>query len=1160
MRHSQAALLGTDQRRLLTEERSSSFASSISVDPASGVVFYNVFDTELVQTCIRRVDPSTLEQSEFILKGDGNSLHVTASEVFDFFFGIRLANRADAQPEWTSITFPFAEVVTSVAVDPQTQDIIFSYPTSARALGVGRYNRGTQEILQTVFSGLDGESGGINLVQGTDIAYVVADGDVVEIDILTGSERSRFALGAGVGAWAIEVGKPVEDPADSEVFGSPLILEGPAMSGAFGTEVFALPNGNLVVTDPEYDDGAGAVYLYSPALVQISRLAGAVAGDRVGSGGVTVLPSGNFVVVSPEWNEHSGAVTWCSGNDGVDGLISSANSLVGSSAYDSVGSGGLTELPNGSVVVSSSFWNGGRGAATLVDGDLGVAAPVSASNSLVGGSPFDQISSGGITVLANGHYVVSSPRWDRETVTEAGAATWVDSDTGVTGLVSASNSLVGSASFDFVSGFADTGIVALANGNYVVASPFWDNGQTPDIGAATWGNGTTGTVGEISSANSLVGSFDYDRVSQDGVTALTNGNYVVLSKSWNSVSGAVTWGDGESGSIGAISITNSLVGQNAFYGVGSRGVTALANGNYVVATTNRTAATWADGDSGISGTISSVNSMLFLGAGPITVYALSNGNYVAWNGMSAAAWGDGSLGSIGFRSSSSTRLENIKSVTPLSDGNYAVTAPIVNTSGSTWVSGSEPTFGRIGSTRSFAGAVEPVGVVEQHVDLGNGHYLILTDTSVTWAEGGRLLVGEISQANSLLSAWPENELAASVALLADGNYVIASPKWGHVPATAEGAVTWGGVGGVQGYVDASNSIIGDSSNDEAGSGGVFALPGGRYAIHSPLWDNLSRANAGAMTLVEPKEGTTGTISSSNSLLGTVAGGGDSMSHAYDSRYHRLLVGYPAGNYVGLLGFSVGITVEQPLGDSLARGGRRSFGEVPVGRAIDLEFAIANRGSVSLTGIEITMQGDGFEIVEAPATTINPDESTVFTVRFLPDLPEARSATVTIAYDHPSNETFEFSLDGQGIVWGLDAWRSSQFSESELAAPAISAPDADPDDDGWVNLLEYVLMGSPKFGDPSRPALSGFVDDRLKLSFVRDRAAVDIDLMIEAADSPAGPWDLAATSHAGGAFIAESGYSVEEDTPAGRVVVADKRQLSAPLYLRRFLRLTAVLNE
>src|SRR5262249_53861991 len=133
---------------------------------------------------------------------------------------------------------------------------------------------------------------------------------------------------------------------------------------------------------------------------------------------------------------------------------------------------------------------------------------------------------GGVTALSNGNYVVSSSNWDNGATTEAGAVTWGSGTTGVSGVISSANSLVGSSANDFVGGGC---VTALNNGNYVVNSDDWDNGAATNAGAVTWGSGTAGIVGVVSSANSLVGSSTGDLVGGGYVTALNNGNYVVNS-------------------------------------------------------------------------------------------------------------------------------------------------------------------------------------------------------------------------------------------------------------------------------------------------------------------------------------------------------------------------------------------------------------------------------------------------------------------------------------------------------------------------------------------------------------------------------------------------------------------------------------------------------
>ena len=368
-------------------------------------------------------------------------------------------------------------------------------------------------------------------------------------------------------------------------------IVGPAGSGEFCRSVTVLPNGNIVVTDPLFDKSGptvadvGAVYLFSPTGVLISTLTGSTANDNVGNGGVVVLSNGNFVVRSQNWDNPSparadvGSVTWGNGSTGFIGganvAVSAANSLVGSTANDNVGSTGVAALTsNGNYVVASPNWDNPSpakvnvGAATWGNGTTGVVGAVSAANSLVGSTANDLVGNNGVTALTNGNYVVLSPYWDKPTPATAnvGAVTWGNGTTGIVGAVSAANSLVGSTAGDFV---GSTGVTALtSNGNYVVASPNWDNPSPAkvDVGAATWGNGTTGVVGAVSAANSLVGSTAGDFVGSNGVTALTNGNYVVLSPNWDNPSpvtvdvGSVTLGNGNTGTSGAVTSANSVLG------------------------------------------------------------------------------------------------------------------------------------------------------------------------------------------------------------------------------------------------------------------------------------------------------------------------------------------------------------------------------------------------------------------------------------------------------------------------------------------------------------------------------------------------------------------------------------------------------------------------
>jgi hypothetical protein len=302
---------------------------------------------------------------------------------------------------------------------------------------------------------------------------------------------------------------------------------------------------------------------------------------------------------------------------------------------------------------------------TWGNGATGITGPVSRANSLVGSNPNDAVGLGtgvvgsGVTALANGNYVVDSTYWGGALCLEAGigaqflgAATWENGTAPAVGTVNAANSLVGTINAQLGTGnrVGLGGVIALTNGNYVVDSPDWGLGQPfttpiPALGAVTWGNGTTGLIGTVSADNSLVGSFYGDdiggRAAPDGsvtgyggVTALANGNYVVDSPDLLKQTGAVTWANGANGISGTVSADNSLVGDlpGDYVGGGAvagGNITALANGNYVVVSLTKGTTTWGNGTTGIKGTISSVNSLGLAGAAGIN--ALPNGNYLVVN-------------------------------------------------------------------------------------------------------------------------------------------------------------------------------------------------------------------------------------------------------------------------------------------------------------------------------------------------------------------------------------------------------------------------------------------------------------------------------------------------------------------------------------------------
>jgi alpha-tubulin suppressor-like RCC1 family protein len=112
-----------------------------------------------------------------------------------------------------------------------------------------------------------------------------------------------------------------------------------------------------------------------------------------------------------------------------------------------------------------------------------------------------------------------------------------------------------------------------------------------------------------------------------------------------------------------------------------------------------------------------------------------------------------------------------------------------------------------------------------------------------------------------------------------------------------------------------------------------------------------------------------------------------------------------------------ISVEQPIGASLAVGGTRNFGPLPVGSTKDLVFTIKNTGGIGshLTDLGITLDGvdaGEFSIVSSPTVPVEgPSGSTSFIVRFTPKGTGTKSAALYLASNDSDESLFNIQLAG-----------------------------------------------------------------------------------------------------------------------------------------------------
>ena len=198
------------------------------------------------------------------------------------------------------------------------------------------------------------------------------------------------------------------------------------------------------------------------------------------------------------------------------------------------------------------------------------------------------------------------------------------------------------------------------------------------------------------------------------------------------------------------------------------------------------------------------------------------------------------------------------------------------------------------------------------------------------------------------------------------------------------------------------------------------------------------------------------------------------------------------------------------------------------------------------------------------TTLIPNASIVFggadgnrTVTVTPAANQSGSATITVSVSDGTASTSDtFVLTVNAVSTPIESWRTAKFG-ANAGNPAIAGDTADPNNNGIVNLLEYALGGDPVNAGPLPLPTVSTPTGRLAATFTRVIANTDITMIVQASDSPSGPWIDLASSVNGAAFsVIAVGASVNE-TGSGAtrsVTVEDIYTTAAAPNARRFMRL------
>jgi hypothetical protein len=653
------------------------------------------------------------------------------------------------------------------------------------------------------------------------------------------------------------------------------------------SRIYALPNGNYIVSSSWHDGAKGALTLGNGSagiageITSANSLVGTHANDRIGeTSGANILSNGNFLSLNTSWNSGRGAAIYINSTSGITGEVSSINALVGDQSNDNVGTG-VVQLTNGNFVVQSNNWNAKAGAVTWADASSALNGTVSSSNSLIGGFAND-ITGLYVNPLSNGNYIVRTPNWN----SIRGAVTWGSGTALITGVISSTNSLVGTSASDRVG----DNYVVFSNGNYAIQSPHWNSSR----GAITWASKSAPITGEVSSTNSLVGSVPSENLGLAAIQPVSDHYFVIRDYSWNENRGAVTHCSTTAPTTGVRSSSNSLVGSKVDDYVGRGEIIFLTNGNYVVASPlwngSRGAVTLVKGATGITGTVKASNSLIGSKAGEqvgTSVIALTDGHYAVgapgWDlGRGAAIWCNGSSGRVGTIAADKSLTgasagDHVgKMLLALSNGSYLVLAPDWNgkRGAATRINGGEEFSGIVGISNSLVGSNvnDHVGYMNDYasgaIKLENGNYIVFSSNwngnrgAVTWGSGITGIVGEVSSSNSLVGTNP-GDSGSDYYDLGNSIFILGNADWNN----SRGAATWwNGASALVGEISALNSLVGEKQYDRVGRCCVQILKNGNYVLPNPSW-NGSR---GAVTWGNVNEGVRGVVSSENSLIGSSA--------------------------------------------------------------------------------------------------------------------------------------------------------------------------------------------------------------------------------------------------------------------------------------------------
>jgi len=149
-----------------------------------------------------------------------------------------------------------------------------------------------------------------------------------------------------------------------------------------------------------------------------------------------------------------------------------------------------------------------------------------------------------------------------------------------------------------------------------------------------------------------------------------------------------------------------------------------------------------------------------------------------------------------------------------------------------------------------------------------------------------------------------------------------------------------------------------------------------------------------------------------------------------------------------------IAVRQPSSVNLTSGSTKSFGNVKTNLAYTKQFTIKNVGSSKLKNLSLTLSGSStYSSTDLSVSSLQPGESTKFTVTFKPKSTGTKNATLTIGSNDSDENPFTIKLTGTGYTGSAPAAKSALVAAGADATGNAGAVTSVKAADG----LEYLVL-------------------------------------------------------------------------------------------------------